>query len=306
VNTLRTLENILITLFFVGSIGVAHADDDEYRNNGPDDDYTKTTIIEGKVATGPNRYLDKPLRDYGVILGIPAGTLGFSELAEHNPLGSNPIPLTMQTPDSAILASDVDPNFLAFLGLTIDDIDPDLINVPLQEVMTLVSKDGVTRGTLPSIFDSVPLSQSIAAPNDPITLGDWKKAKGKAILKCQGTNRGSVKMTFDGLVPNRIYTAWGGIISAERGLIEEPLGGAPSAFVSDKKGKAKFERELNFCPLDFSEEANAYLAWIMVVIHTDHMVYGGVFSPEEIGLVGGTTANVQMEFHILGEEVTLN
>lgn len=274
------------------SVGVVEADNSKRR-----------MMIEGVVATGPNRFADMPLRDYGVVHGIPAGTLGFSELAVHNPDGPDTLPLTTTTEDSAVLATHADSDFLAFLGLTIDDIEPGLLNVPLQEVKTLVSKDGVTRGTLPPIFESVPMEPSIAAPNDTITWGDWKRASGVGVVRCDADGLGHVRLHMEKLIPNRIYTVWGGIFHTQKGLIEEPLGGAPPAFVTNRHGTGHFERVLNFCPFDFIEEANAQLGWLMILLHSDHMVYGGVFAPEEAGLIGGVTSNVHMEFHFMGEPV---
>ncbi|GAB4194905.1 MAG: hypothetical protein Tsb002_26860 [Wenzhouxiangellaceae bacterium] len=261
-------------------------------------------FLEGKVATGPNRFADQPLRDYGVFLGIPAGTLGFREVGVYNPDGSEPFPLTVETDDSAILSSFVDPNFLAFLGLTMDDIDPDFINVPLQNVKTVVDGDGVTRGQLPGIFDSVPMEKSIAAPNGPITWGDWKKARGFGAVRCENDGSAFINLRFRHMIPNRLYTVWGGIFHGDQGLIEEPLGGAPSAFVTDMRGNAKFERVLNFCPMEFNAEANAQLGFLMILLHTDHMAYGGVFAPESAGLIGGTVSNIHMEFHFIGEDVS--
>lgn len=261
-------------------------------------------FLKGEVATGPNRIADQPLRDYGVFLGIPAGTLGFREIGVYNPDGPDPIPLTIETEDSAILSSFVDPNFLAFLGLTMDDIDGSLINVPLQEVKTVVDGDGVTRGHLPGIFDSVAMEKSVAAPNDAITWGDWKKARGFGGVRCDSDGTSYITLRFRQMIPNRLYTVWGGIFHRERGLIEEPLGGAPSAFVTDMDGNATFERVLNYCPMEFNAEANAQLGFLMVLLHTDHMAYGGVFAPESAGMVGGTVSNIHMEFHFIGEDVS--
>jgi len=287
----------IISLICLTSLMSSFAIADNYNK------YSKVKIVEGKVATGPNKYLDKSLRDYGMIHGIPAGTLGFAELGVYDPYGVEAIPLTSETEDSAVLATFVDPVFLNFLGMTSDDIDPTLLNVPIQKIKTLNSKDGVTREQLPGIFDSVPLSASIAAPTKPITLGMWKEAKGVAKFSCKGSDRGAIDINMKDLIPNRIYSVWGGIFNTQRGLIEEAMGGAPSAFVSNAKGNAKFHRELNYCPFDFVEEANAQLGWLMVVLHSDHMAYGAIFSPEEAGFVGGTTVHVQLEFHLLGNEV---
>lgn len=289
---------LLAISFLLNSVSIM-ADSD---SNAEIDKHNKNIVVKGKPATGPNRILDGPLRNYGLIFGFPLYDLNYSELGVHNPFGTEPLPLTKESPDSAILSTFVDPDFVAFFGIDPESIDQASINVPLQEVKTLVSGDNVTRETLPPIHQSEPFSRSIASPNKQITKGDWLKASGTGIFKCTSDGMGSVTLRMKHLVPNRLYTVWGAVVRENNFPINQPLGGAPSAFTTNGDGNALFKRELNFCPLEFNEQVRAQLAWVMVVLHTDHMAYGGVFSPDLVGLFGGTVAHVHMEFHLLGED----
>ncbi len=263
----------------------------------------RVKFIKGIVVTGPNRILDKPARDYGTVLNVPVGTINFSELAVYNPDAEEPLPLTSDTDESAVLASFVDPGAVALFGYDPSMVDKSLNNVPLQKVKTLVSGDNVTREELPDIFESEPLSQSIAAPGNPITLGDWMKARGYAVIRCGFNNTGHVRLMMRNLIPNRLYTVWGAVVNSDGRISNPPLGGAPSAFVTNDRGRANFIRELNFCPLDVVDEVNAQLMFIAVILHSDHMAYGAVFGLDELGFFGGSHSHDHMAFPLLGTEI---
>ena len=153
------------------------------------------------------------------------------------------------------------------------------------------------------MFESTPFQPSIAAPTHPITLGDWLSAKGKAFIKCGRDGNATIDLRMRNLVPNRIYTVWSANVNAELGPFNQPLAGAPSAFSTDQKGNARFKRELNFCPLEPVAEAQAQMLWIMAVLHSDHMAYGGVFTTNADSLFGGTVAHVHLHFPLVGEPV---
>jgi hypothetical protein len=269
----------------------------------------KTRVIKAEVATGPNKYLDRPIRDHGTIFGVPMGTLGFAELGEYNPGQDEALSLTQDTPDDAVLATFLDPNFVAAIGFDPNDLDPAFLNIPLQQVATKSERRGpdglpiVERTQLPAMFESAPFQPSIAGPNNQITLRDWKKARGKAIIKCHESDKSSIELRMHHLVPNRLYTVWSANVSGQIGPFNQPLAGAPSAVTTDEHGNARFKRYLNFCPLDPVEEAQAQMMWIMVVLHTDHMAYGGVFAPNTDSLFGGTVAHVHLHIPLLGTPV---
>ena len=281
---------------------------DGFSNIASANESQRLAIIKAEIATGPNMFLDKPIRNHGVVYGWPMLTLGFSELAEYNPDGSEPFPLTSDTPLNAILATMVDPGFIKTTGFDPNDIDPSFVNVPLNEVQTLTetrSAGGVTieRGKLPGMFASNPFQASVAAPNKLITLGDWMKARGTAIIDCDNDGHSEINIVVRNLIPNRVYTVWSANVSAELGPFNQPLGGAPSVIVTDENGNGKFKRELNFCPLEPVDEVQSQMLWIMVVLHSDHMAYGGVFTTNEKSLFGGTVAHVHLHIPLTGRAV---
>lgn len=275
-----------------------------------DTGYEREKVIEGVPATGPNRILDRSNWDFGTVFGWPLGTTSFPEVGEYNPNGPEPLPLTSNTPMSAVLATILDPDFIRATGYDPSNLDPSYVNVPLHQVKTLtevVNSAGVletTRKPLTGIFQSAPFSASIAEPDEPITLGKWLGAKGRAFIRCNETGGGSVRLIMKGLLPNRLYSVWGGSISAQHGPFNHALGGAPSAFTTDGKGSASWDRKLNFCPLEASKNPQAQLAWIMVLYHSDHMAYGSVFGPSSDSLFGGSIGHVQIEFDLLGSPVS--
>ena len=201
-----------------------------------------TKTFSGVVATGTNRLFGKPLWDLGSL-----GTRGATNLAAYNPNGNEPIALTADTPGSTVLATYVDPANLAEMNMKPEQVDPSAINVPLRDVRVLADLAGRQRVALKGILQ-VPNAPdpSQAEPSAPITLADWRKAKGKATIKC-GDTSSTVLLELSGLIPNRLYTAWG-VFSGPM-PIPLALGGAPCVFVTNNRGSATFQRVLNFCPL---------------------------------------------------------
>lgn len=124
----------------------------------PQISWAETRHFEADVVTGANRLFGQPRFSFdGDFTG------GFTTVAEFNPDGADPIPLTSATPDDAILASSVDsPPFP-------EDVDPALLNVPLRDVEAIVAPDGTTRGPLTPHFEAPIISPSQAEPAFPIT-----------------------------------------------------------------------------------------------------------------------------------------
>ncbi len=305
---LSTLLKIaLSTSITVGAVANTFADVGSTKSG----DYTRNFSVKAELATGPNKFLDGPIRDHGVVFGFPFGTLGFAELGEYNPGAALANPLTKDTPDEAILATFMDPLFIQLLGFDPSDIDSTFLNVPLNEVATatrVATPQGpvVVTKKLPGMFDSPPFEANIAAPHGPITLGQWKQANGRANIQCIGNDYATVELRMKNLVPNRSYTIWSGNMNSVTVTFNQPLGGAPSAVTSDEDGKARFFRELNFCPLDIVDNADgsqSQMLFIMVLFHSDHHTYGGIFAPNSDSRFGGTVAHVQLHFPIVGEKV---
>jgi len=250
--------------------------------------FTKT--ITGVLTTGTNRAFGEPLWD----LGPPLRTFGCNTVAAYNPNGSEPIALTADMPASTVLATYVDPAILSMMGIPQDKVDPSTINVPLREVKVISDLAGAVRIAVKAGSQATSETEPIQAePADPITLGDWRQAKGEASIECT-SKQNRISLEFGGLIPNRLYTAWGMFNNGGQ-LVAVALGGAPSVFLTDSKGNATFERVLNFCPLQ-SVEGGPSLLYLDIIYHSDQMVYGLVPDLTLTGLMGGVISHSQFEF----------
>lgn len=265
--------------------------------------WAETFHFTAQNATGLNRALGQPL----FLFELPNGNIvapGFDSLGEYNPDDSDPIPLTPETPDSAMLATRVDPN-APFAG---QSIDPGLINVPLGAVQTWTSFtptfDLSTRETLPPHLDApVFPGVSLAEPNEPepITLGDWFVADGTMVIKCDDHGN-RVRIRVRGLLPHRLYTIWTLWFTPgpQPAIFPQPLGGVPNAYVTDNRGRATYERELNFCPPTVAETGidGSILISIDTHLHSDHTAYGGIPDPILGGMPPGTVLHGQLSWNM--------
>ncbi len=119
-----------------------------------------------------------------------------------------------------------------------------------------------------------------------ITLRDWLQAKGSGSYACDG-KKATLKTSFQGLVPNGVYTMWNFIdlnppVEPHQGLLV-PAGkrdGSQSIFKADAKGNATYELVVEPCPQlsDTQSLAGLAIAW-----HRDGKTYG--FSPGGLGVV---------------------
>lgn len=118
-----------------------------------------------------------------------------------------------------------------------------------------------------------------------ITLRDWLQAKGAGSYRCDG-KKATLKASFQGLVPNGVYTMWNFIdlnppADPYQGLLV-PAGkrdGSQSIFRADARGNATYEQVVEPCPQlsDTQSLAGLAIAW-----HSDGKTYG--FSPGALGV----------------------
>lgn len=252
-------------------------------------------LIRAKLATGTNRFLSQPLHDFGPSIG----TAGFSNVGARNVSGAQPLPLTTDSPATSLLVTFVDPGFLEMFGKTIDDVDSNLLNVPLRDVKMNADLNGLQRAAPVPITLAEQLQPSQASPADPVTLGQWMRAQGFALVRCEGQGA-NVKIDLKGLLPNRVYSVWG--LFGGQGITPFPLGGAPNVVVTDDRGNGSFERELNFCPFDLKPGQLPLLA-IDIVFHSDHQNYGLVPELDLAGFFTGTITHTQLEFLVTGQDL---
>jgi hypothetical protein len=253
----------------------------------------RQTTIKARVVTGTNRFLGAPQTD----LGAPYGTAGFENVAAYNPNGSEPVPLTPRTRQSAQLATFVDPDFLSLIGRTPADVNPETINVRINDVPINVSPAGDQRIPVKSEPDASPGEPSHVPPGQHIRLSDWTRAQGTASIRCEG-NSAHVVLNLSDLIPNRLYSVWA-ILGDEAGLAPLPLGGVPNAVVTSSSGYARFSRTLNYCPTDRIPEDRPLLL-IDVVLHSDYQLYGAVPDLPLAGLYTGIINHTHLEFPIRG------
>ena len=192
-----------------------------------------STIIKSVSVTGSFQRYGQPLWDLGEPFGAPGGP-GGEHVAEYNPFGDEPIPLSSDTSCDAVLATVLDPNS--------SNYDMDEINIPLNEVPITVDGEGHT-AQLPPIIEAAPTEQSRSLPNDPITLGDWLAADGTARIRCQSEDEATVSIWFRNLAPNGLYTMWGFMATDSHSIGALPLGGVPNAFIANRYGRGWFDHE---------------------------------------------------------------
>ena len=247
--------------------------------------------VRGFAVTGMNRLLTQPVNDWGP---SSIGAFGFESFGVHNPSGSLATPLTPSTPPSALLATWVDPFWLEATGIPESAIIT-LLNIPLREIRMIVDVTGQDRRILPEHLNATQRQASLASPSGPITLGTWLKASGHGTFNCGGSGApGRVKLTMDGLLPYGVYTVWA-VFGVGTSVVPAPLGGLSNVVVPDAKGRAVFERDLNFCPTDL-KPGEAPLLIVDVVFHGDNRLYGARPNLPVIGLFEGVVSFTQLEF----------
>jgi hypothetical protein len=158
--------------------------------------------------------------------------------------------------------------------VTADDVDRD---APLYATARPVAHNPVD----PS--DVGPFEQG---PALGVTQGDWLDGVGHAVVTCEG-DTGHVSATFDGLVPNGVYTLWYFFMAmpptAPFATYDLPVGdraGSENTFHADAQGHASLEVEVRPC-LQLS--GRQLLAGLAAAYHSDGQTYGGL--PGDFGTV---------------------
>jgi hypothetical protein len=241
--------------------------------------------IRGVTVTGVNSVRGKPFFSWGG----PFATFNFPDLFVYNEHGTEPLLIDENTPDSAIVATGVSPEYLFIRGQTASVIPPGSTNLPLRNVPINIDFNYVKRVPLRGLLQADPLELSQSEPANPITLGQWMKASGVAVIDCSGEGA-TVKLRLKSLIPNRIYSAWATMtLPAQVGQpgvnsFPLPIGGTPgNIFLTDKNGDATFERWIKFCPFDTQSTGGSTPSIpaldIEVLYHADFQAYGAIPAP---------------------------
>lgn len=291
----------LVLLSMQSMSAIAHDGDDD-----ADDDAKGAFMyreFHSIVATGLNDHL-------GVIpynLGEPYGTFSFQMVGVYNKDGPTPLPITPHTPDSAILATTVTPNFLVIDGKTQADVDPAWLNIPLRDVpihTDFASLYSLSGPPLPGVREAGPEDVAQAEPNEPVTLGQWKKGRGTLRIICQSETSATLKLSVRSLLPHRMYgigATLGGFHELpvdQRQLAPFAIGGEPHVFVTDENGDGYHERQIQFCPLDPNSTDRTVLL-INLLFYSRGQNYGAVSEPVRVdGLFLGLVTHNQLQFPI--------
>ncbi len=118
-----------------------------------------------------------------------------------------------------------------------------------------------------------------------LTLGEWLGASGSGTYSCEN-GEGRLQLTFDGLVPDGVYTLWHYFVAWPPtepfiGTYDLPVGsrdGAQADLIADANGAASYDQTFKPC-LQLSGEHLA--AGIAVNWHSDGKTYG--VEPGEFG-----------------------
>ena len=246
--------------------------------------------IRGEAATGFNQKLGEALWDFGE-LGSPTIVTSFG----YNPDSNEPDNLTKDTPRNTLIATGADLAFYDAIGVTPDE---KYINIPLREFPIIIN-DKAERATLKSILEtSEEYENSLSVPAYPVTLRKWLKVKSLAKVKCRKNGTSTISLYFNGLIPNGIYTVWGifAIDDDNDGnfdtVVPKALGGVPNALIPNKRGRAEFQRKLNFCPLD----AESGLKVVDIAYHIDGNVFGAASDLSTQNFPGLLAAPTHVEF----------
>lgn len=269
-------------------------------------DGPRTRAIEGTAATGMNRLLGEPI----AVFPDPVGTFGFSTVGAFNPNGVRPIPLTRDMPDSTLLANFVDVMFLELVfGQTLDPLDLVTLNAPLRQVPVAIDATGFNHRPLPGILEAGQMNFSQAGSADPITLGDWLKARGTLRIVCPVDAPPSVHIKMSGLIPNRFFT----LLEWFKPGPEVPFfvtpgifGGIPGTLTSDEEGNAEYRAVLNACPPMSPDETGHPAFALVVALQTDHQSHGGAIATPLHPIkkrIPGETAAAQLVFPFTGKRL---
>lgn len=269
-------------------------------------DGPRTRVIEATAATGMNRLFGEPI----AVFPDAVGAFGFTTIGAFNPDGDRPIPLTSDMPDSTLIVNFLDVAFLEFFfGQAGDPLDFATVNVPMRQLPVASDASGVNHRTLPGILEAGQMDLSQAEPADPITLGDWLKARGTLKIDCPVDGYPSVHIRMSGLLSNRFYTflEWFRPGPASPFVVVPGIfGGIPGTVTSDEGGNAEYHAVLNACPPLSADEIDHPAVGLVVVLQTDHQSNGGTPATPLHPLkrrFPGETASVQLFFPFIGERL---
>ena len=252
---------------------------------------TFTLKVKGHACHGANIFNSELLSDYvNTQSFLPPDVFAFWNgfmLPEVGVFNSDPdatdgSTIDANTPLDSVMATIALPGYSALAP----GFDPASLNVPIHDAF--IEADAVTsaRARLPVATLDVSKLEPVrnVVMQDPITLEQWNSVRGDVRLGCYADGSGFASIDARNLIPHLAYTTWQVFAvtddqSAVLGpIVGYPLGGAPNYLVADEKGRARYSRQLNYCPLDTDENPLMYIA---LLAHWDHGLYGA--TPDGFG-----------------------
>jgi hypothetical protein len=225
----------------------------------------KRTVI-GSTTTGWNKNFSSPIANFPGDVGI----FGFRTISQYNPNG-DAIPITGPLPDSTLIATFLDPEWVNSLGFPPEILEIAKNNIPHREIPVRIDTGGVNKATLRGLVKLNQMDFGLASPAYPLTLGDWLRVRGEMEMTCYDNKFSHVKAKFSGLIPNLVYTLreWfrpGTEFIAVPGV----FGGAPASFIADKFGNGEYFIKLPVCPPMSAEQVDHPLFAIALTVNLAH------------------------------------
>lgn len=151
------------------------------------------------------------------------------------------------------------------------NITNDILDLPLYSTATETAYDIDGVFGLEPTFNIGPFAKGVALD---ITLGEWLAATGDGMYTVND-GRATIDITFEGLVPEGIYTMWCVeiLMPPDVAFFEQPCGaidGSENHVIVDEDGNATFQLEMDAFP--DSTETTIYE--IALAYHSDGQTYG--------------------------------
>lgn len=234
------------------------------------------------ATTGFNADCTKPVFDLPAPL--PAG-LSFDFVGLFNQFAPADGP---ERDALALQAGDCDERGDEFVATTVNqrfiqannfpDADSRMKNRKTNEVAKIFAPNGARTFFAPSSVSSAPFPLANSQPSKAMTLDEFRGVGGNMSLKCRADGTAKAVIHLRGYSPNEVLTVWAIWLTTLPGRsqlapLPLPFGGIPNTIVPNKRGFARFERELNYCPMDVQEDGSR-LMFLDVATHLDGDAYG--------------------------------
>lgn len=276
-------------LIVVSAIGSTLASPDGNGRDLGSSTYRKYQVktFPAYVTHGVNVYNGKKIFDFSSSSNVLSSLPPMEDIGVYNPdpAATNATQIDEDTPQDSLMASMFPYAYHTLMQVPVGKPDPiGPFNVPIYSTPTFTpTSSSILDRSEPSPFqesDKLENQGNYIAyrkPGPGLTLKEYNTAWGWMKVLCKKDGTGSYKIKIKG-IPLGLYTAWDIIVKdplkPEETLVLSPYGGAPNVIATDKSGFGKMERKLNYCPLSKCDGADRCTVGIIMLYHSDSMVYG--------------------------------